>query len=90
MFIYPISFVLILLNILPDGYAGITIFRIVVSVTFIFSIPDFLKYFLPENSLRPITELLPLADQSLGWILPAIIAFIIGNVLVNLKKNSNS
>ena len=90
MFIYPISIVLILLNILPDGYAGTTIFKIVVSVTFIFSIPDFLKYFLPENSLRPITELLPLADQSLGWILPAIIAFIIGNVLVNLKKNSNS
>ncbi|MCA0152519.1 branched-chain amino acid transport system II carrier protein [Winogradskyella vincentii] len=90
MFIYPISIVLILLNILPDRYAGTTIFRIVVIVTFIFSIPDFLKYFLPEDSLRPITEQLPIAEQSLGWILPAIIAFIIGNVLVNLKKNSNS
>ena len=90
MFIYPISIVLILLNILPDKFASTAIFRLVVIITFIFSIPDFLKYLIPENTLKTVTDILPLADKSLGWVLPAIMACIIGNLLISFKSRSDS
>ncbi|MCA0131150.1 branched-chain amino acid transport system II carrier protein [Winogradskyella alexanderae] len=90
MFIYPISIVLILLNVLPEHFVGISIYRVVVVVTFIFSIPDFLQYFLPEETLKPITNFIPLADKNLGWVLPAIVALIISNVLTSSKKSLDS
>ncbi|TVZ56441.1 LIVCS family branched-chain amino acid:cation transporter [Lutibacter sp. Hel_I_33_5] len=82
MFIYPITIVLILLNILPDKYASKSVFRTVVLVTFIFSIPDFLGFIIPRENLMGIKNMIPLANQSLGWVIPAIITFI----GLNLKK----
>jgi LIVCS family branched-chain amino acid:cation transporter len=90
MLIYPISIVLIILNILPDKYASATIFRLVVIITLIFSIPDFLQYLLPEDTLKPVTDNLPLAGLNLGWVLPAIIAFIIGNLITKIKPRLDS
>lgn len=81
MFIYPITIVLILLNVIPEKYGSKTVFRAVVLTTFLFSIPDFLGFMLPEGSLENITTLIPLANQNLGWVLPAIIAFIISNLI---------
>ncbi len=86
MFIYPITIVLILLNVLPEKWASALVFKVVVLVTFIFSIPDFLGFIVPKESLTGIKNLIPLANYHLGWVLPAILAFI----GVNLKyKNSN-
>lgn len=87
MFIYPITIVLILLNIVPEKYARPYVFRAVVLVTFLFSIPDFLGFLLAEGSLQEIKELIPFADQNLGWVLPAIIAFVSSN-LIGVKKVS--
>jgi len=42
MFIYPITIILILLNVVPDKYASKQVFRAVVITTILFSIPDFL------------------------------------------------
>src|SRR5690606_1357128 len=41
MFIYPITIALIILNVLPDKFATPMVFKAVIFVTFIFSIPDF-------------------------------------------------
>jgi LIVCS family branched-chain amino acid:cation transporter len=84
MFIYPITIVLILLNNLPEKYALQVVFRAVVLVTFIFSIPDFLKFIIPPENLQGIQSLIPLSEHSLGWVLPAIITFVLVNV-VNKK-----
>ena len=81
MFIYPITIVLILLNVLPDRFTSPTVFKWVVITTIVFSIPDFLEsigfglapYFYPEW--------LPLTEFQLGWALPSLAAFAIGNVL---------
>ena len=80
MFIYPITIVLILLNVMPLKYASSTVFKGVVFVTLLFSIPDFLGFLLPEGSLKGVKEIIPLATQNLGWVLPALIVFFLINI----------
>ena len=83
MFIYPITIILILLNVLPEKLASPTVFKTVVGVTFLFSIPDFLKFIINPESLTGIQSYIPLSEHSLGWVLPAIIVFILVNVFKN-------
>lgn len=80
MFIYPITIVLIFLNVLPEKYARPTIFKAVVLVTFIFSIPDFLGFIIDRESLVPIQNLIPFSKNHFGWVLPAIFVFVLVNV----------
>lgn len=87
MFIYPITIVLILLNVLPEKYTSKIIFRGVVLVTFLFSIPDFLGVILPEENWGVIKNYIPLAYQNMGWILPALLTFVLLNFL---QKKNNS
>ena len=86
MFMYPITIVLILLNVLPERWASKLIFRGVVLTTFLFSIPDFLGTVNLGHILKPVTEWIPLASQSLGWVFPAVIVFSVLNLL-NVRKN---
>lgn len=81
LFIYPITIVLILLNAIPDKYASKLVFRVVVLLTFIFSIPDVLGFLIPSEKLTEVINIIPFAKHSLGWLLPAFIGFI----LLNLK-----
>ncbi|APG65634.1 branched-chain amino acid transport system II carrier protein [Tenacibaculum todarodis] len=80
MFLYPITIVLILLNVLPEKYASAMVFKMVVLVTFIFSIPDFLGFIIPRESLTGIKSIIPFAEHSLGWVLPALITFLVLNL----------
>lgn len=81
MFIYPLTIVLILLNLFPERYIGKTVFRAVVLVTFIFSIPDFLGFLIEADWLDNLKSLIPLANENLGWVLPAILTFILVNTI---------
>ncbi len=83
MFIYPITIVLILLNVLPEKMASPTVFKTVVGVTFLFSIPDFLKFIINPKSLSGIQSYIPFSEFSLGWVLPAVGIFILMNVFKN-------
>ncbi len=89
MFLYPITIVLIVLNVLPDTLASKQVFRGVVLVTFLFSIPDFLGFVIPSAYLVGIKNFIPLANASLGWVFPAFLAFIGLNFTVFIKKFSN-
>ena len=82
MFIYPITIVLILLNVISNRWTSSFVFRGVVLTAFVFIIPDFLKFFVPEGSLTSVQDWVPLSSQGLGWVLPAFIVF----VLLNVKK----
>ena len=82
MFIYPITIVLIILNVVPEKWASKLVFRGVVLATFIFSIPDFLKFIIDEKYITPIKEMIPLSEYSMGWVLPAIFVF----ALLQFKK----
>ncbi|SFZ89715.1 branched-chain amino acid:cation transporter, LIVCS family [Flaviramulus basaltis] len=86
MFIYPLCIVLILLNVLPEKFASKLVFRCVVLVAFIFSIPDFLGFLLPTENLENIKAIIPLANENLGWVLPALFTFVIVNVFEKFEN----
>jgi len=49
-------------------------------ITFLFSIPDFLKFLIPIEKLQGIQNIIPLSQYSLGWMLPALVTFIVLNL----------
>ena len=80
MLVYPVTIVLIFLNVLPKEWTSRTLFRIVILTTMVFSLPDFLAsigYPLSDT----ILEVIPLQKVSLGWLLPALLAFGIARLL---------
>lgn len=84
MFIYPVTIVLILLNSIPKKYASSSVFRTVIVTTLLFSIPDFLQFFVKEGALNSFQEWIPLAKLHMGWVLPALVVFLTTNLF--LKK----
>lgn len=82
MFIYPITIVLILLNVLPKRFASSLVFKAVVLVTFVFSIPDFLGYLIKADWITQLKNIIPFAKVELGWVIPSTLTFI----LLNLKS----
>ena len=87
MFIYPITIVLIILNVISDKYTASLVFKTVVLATFIFSIPDFLEFIIDDQYLIGIKNIIPLANHHLGWVLPASLCFILTN-LIKTKKSA--
>lgn len=88
LLIYPISIVLIFLNVLPERFATSLVFRAVVVVTFVFSIPDVLGFIYPSEGLSDFVSVIPLAKYKLGWVIPAIVTCI-GVGLLTKKRNTN-
>lgn len=88
MFIYPIGIALILLNLLKEKYASPFVFKTVVSIAFIFSIPDFLKVLIPAENLEMVYNLIPFSKNGLGWIIPSVIGFILANVYTSIKNKT--
>jgi LIVCS family branched-chain amino acid:cation transporter len=78
--LYPITIVLILLNVVPEKYASQLVFRGVIIATLIFSITDFLGFVIPRVNLFGIKNIIPLANSSLGWVLPALLVFVVLNL----------
>ena len=84
MLVYPVTIVLIFLNVLPKEWTSRTLFRIVILTTMVFSLPDFLAsigYPLPNT----ILEVIPLQKVNLGWLLPALLSFGIAKLLSRKK-----
>ncbi|MEM1339347.1 MAG: branched-chain amino acid transport system II carrier protein [Bacteroidota bacterium] len=71
MFIYPVTIVLILLNLLPEKFASKLMFRWVVGVTLLFSVPDFLGSTGIVESISGLTQWIPLSAFHMGWVLPS-------------------
>ncbi|MDC7995159.1 branched-chain amino acid transport system II carrier protein [Altibacter sp. HG106] len=87
MIIYPLTIILILLNALPERWIPTPVFRAVVIVTIIFSIPEFLTTLLAEESIPDWFGYLPLFNQNLGWLLPATLTFLLAQFL---RKNDRT
>ncbi|MGB1041929.1 MAG: branched-chain amino acid transport system II carrier protein [Tenacibaculum sp.] len=85
MFIYPITIVLIVLNVLPNKFTSALVFKIVVGITLLFSIPDFLQFIVENPILTTLKNKIPLANQKLGWILPALLSFVLANLFTTKK-----
>ena len=85
MFIYPITIVLILLNVLPEKYTSANVFRWVVTTTILFSVPDFLGSLGYGNAIASFTSWIPLREFHMGWVVPATLVFIAAMVAGNRK-----
>jgi len=81
MLIYPITIILILLNVLPEKLTTPIVFKAVVLVTILFSIPDLLVSIGLKEQVAPILEILPLGTYSLGWLIPALVTLVIINIM---------
>jgi len=81
MFIYPITIVLILLNVLPERLASPFVFKAVIIATILFSIPDFLGSIGAGNAIAELQPHIPLSKFSMGWVLPALMVFVFANLL---------
>lgn len=88
LFIYPITIVLIILNVLPKQFSTPLVFRAVVLVTFIFSIPDVVGFIRPTERFTSLFSNIPLATYNLGWVLPAMATcLVVGLYGAFTKKN---
>ena len=85
MFIYPITIVLILLNAMPSRYAPPQIFTPVIIATILFSVPDFL-----ETIGYPLSwkSAIPMSDFKMGWVLPALLVFLLFHIFNRRKTKS--
>ncbi|MBC8767500.1 branched-chain amino acid transport system II carrier protein [Arenibacter sp. BSSL-BM3] len=81
MFIYPITIILILLNVVPEKWASPMVFKAVVITTFIFSVPDFFGSLGDLAPNKNIFSWIPLSEYQVGWVLPAMATFVISNVI---------
>jgi len=88
MLIYPITIALILLNAIPEKYASALVFKTVVIVTILFSIPDFFSTLGFADLVKPIQEFLPFGTVTLGWLLPAFFTFVLVNLIPYKKRDS--
>ncbi|MEP3208381.1 MAG: branched-chain amino acid transport system II carrier protein [Maribacter sp.] len=86
MIIYPITIVLILLNVVPERFATPTVFKAVVVTTILFSIPDFLASVGMGEAIARVQEFIPLNQFSMGWVLPALMIFVVTNLLTREKS----
>ncbi len=81
--IYPVTIVLILLNLFHKKITNPIVHKSTVYVTLVFSVLLTLAKFIP--GLESLMTLLPLYAKGFGWLLPALIGFIIPNIF--LKNN---
>ncbi|MFS4466353.1 branched-chain amino acid transport system II carrier protein [Maribacter sp. 2210JD10-5] len=85
MLVYPLTIVLIVLNALPEKFTSPKVFKAVVVTTLIFSLPDFLSSIpfleIPEKTFQWI----PLAKFQMGWVLPALVVFVLMNLIGKRK-----
>ena len=86
MFIYPITIVLIILNVLPERLAPPKVFRWVVAATILFSIPDFLATIPSLAPKEGMFAWVPLNQFHMGWVLPALGVFIIVVICENYQN----
>ena len=86
MLIYPITITLIILNCIPEKFIKPFVFRGVVMMVILFSIPDLLisLNFIGVNT--PFLKYIPLSTYNLAWLLPGIITFVFLNILLGKGK----
>ncbi|MSS78380.1 branched-chain amino acid transport system II carrier protein [Anaerococcus sp. WCA-380-WT-2B] len=97
MYLYPLAIVLIVLSLMtPIIGKNKKIFKTTILFTAVFSIFDFLKA-LPKpisgsniviNILSFIYGILPGFSIGFGWLVPAIIGFIVGIILLRLNREN--
>lgn len=88
MIIYPITIVLVFLNLLPQSLISKLLFRLVIATTILFSIPDFLNTLNIPLDLSQVVQYIPFGNTGLGWVTPTIMVLTL-MLLYNSKRFSH-
>ena len=89
MLAYPITIVLIVLNVLPNHWVSNKTFKIVVITTIIAAIPEALYHIkATKAAITPIIDIIPFAREGFGWFLPALLIFFVMNRIAPTTKVS--
>lgn len=87
MLAYPLTIVLIILNVLPENLKTPFIMRVVAITTLLFSIPDALGVVMPEAKItNALSSIIPLSEKGLGWVFPTIISWLLAFFILKVKK----
>ena len=91
VFIYPIAIVLILLSIFQQmAGGGKLMYQLTVAITSVFAVYDMLVSLHIEIQIfENILSIAPFFEEGLGWVVPALIAAIIGYILDMFKNNDS-
>lgn len=68
MIVYPVTIVLIILNVLPERFCTKLIMKCTVTATVVFSVPDALKYISSEDAAEILLNIVPFSRYGLGWV----------------------
>jgi len=85
LLIYPITVAMIFLHALPNSLITKKTFKAVIYTTLLFTIPD-VGVAMGIEFLLPVQEWLPLGIYNLGWLLPAFIVVVLGNLFQTKKR----
>lgn len=83
--IYPITIVLILLNLFNQFVKNNFVYKACVYVTFAISVLTFVGGFVPR--LDSALSILPMHAHGFGWVVPFVVTFIISNFFVGHSKS---
>ena len=87
--VYPVTIVLIVLNAFPLGWISTLVFRLVVTVTLICSLPEFFQALGIDNQRIPGWEWVPFEQHGLGWIVPSFGSIILLQVGQKILSKRN-
>lgn len=85
LLVYPVTVIMIFLHSLPGKWVTDFVFRLVIFTALFFTIPDVFGS-LNVGFLQPVQAFLPLGKFNLGWLLPAFLAWVIGNLIETKKR----
>ncbi|EJO5348860.1 branched-chain amino acid transport system II carrier protein [Clostridium botulinum] len=90
--LYPIVIVLIAITLLGKYIKNDSVVKFTVYITLIVSIIDTINMLTGGTIvfLKSILEIIPLSDVGFSWLVPAIVAFIIGTIAFGNKKEEIS
>lgn len=88
LFIYPLTIVLIGLNALPLSWTPPRLFRAVVAMALLFSVPDFVDSIWPGAIPDGAVGWIPLRQYGLAWLLPAVIAYLAGTLIKGRSRDA--
>lgn len=87
MLVYPVTILLIVLNVIPNKFASSIVFKSVVVVAILFSLLDF-GLFIGIQQLQVLQEAIPFGVSGLGWVLPSFLTFVVANYFALRKVPS--
>lgn len=89
--IYPLAIVMMFLSFFPKSVVGHSaVYTFALIGTAIVGVVDGLGYTsLDVSGLKEALSFLPLFNEGVGWLMPAIVGAIIGKVVANVKQKGN-